>query len=251
VFDRVDSLGYSQGVLYPPSADTTAIVTPQPVLLPGIIGSARILCRLRDRTGSALACDLPETPATLRGVAEALLGTLPDGRLLLCGLSFGGLVGWKMAELVPDRVAALVAIGTLPGRSRLPRRVRVSRRVLAVLPDRAARRLYRRRVVRALEAEGVGPEAGLISALPTPAVLRRRLDIIRTWHLRAPPPVPAMWVRGAADREAPWTGDDVRRLLPGVAFRQVPGGHRGVWTHPDAYAALLRTAGALQSPRDV
>jgi len=208
------------------------------VLLPGIAGDPRTFLRQvpLSRRMPTTAHALPVGAGSLQQAAASLLDSIDAPRLVLLGTSLGGLIGWAMSDLAPERVAGLITLGTLPARACLPRGVRTRQRLLSPVPGALFSVLYRRRIAARLGEEGVDPRtrAMLLAGLPGKAVLRGRLAMIERWGLSAVPSVPAMWLRGQHDVEAPWSLGALPRLLPGVSGQPVPGGHRAHLTHPGA-----------------
>ena len=229
------------------------------VLLPGIEGDARIFYRmsaLADRR-PVLAMDLPREGDGLAAMAGRVLARL-DGafgpsadrqRFAVVGLSLGGLVGWAMAAAAPARVAALVTLGTLPGRALCPPAIARGRALSRALPGPLFSALYRARIGRRMAEEGVEPwlTSVLVGDLPGRDLVLRRLDAVLAWGLPGAVGVPALWLAGQDDREAPWGAADVARVLPDAAFATVPGGHRAPATHADSFRAAV--SGFLEGRR--
>lgn len=227
------------------------------LLLPGIEGDARVFARnlpLAARR-TVLALDLPTGCASLEAMGARVLRRLDSlwehirpapgarPRVAVVGLSLGGLVGRAMVSLAPETVAALVTLGTLPSPSLIPGGVRRGRLSAGALPAPIFDMLYGARIRHNLSNEGVDPmiTSEIVAELPDKAEIVRRLDAVLSWGLDDSVPVPALWLLGQVDAEAPWTPADVVRALPGVAVEIVPGGHRAPLTHPVAFHdAVLR-----------
>ena len=90
---------------------------PTLVALPGMEGAAQTFEGPpgRVRAWALLPMDLPTEGRDMEGWARAALKdpALPD-RFALLGASLGGLIAWQMALLAPERVQALVTVGSLP-----------------------------------------------------------------------------------------------------------------------------------------
>jgi len=207
------------------------------VLLPGMEGDARCFAQqlpLADRR-AVVAHDLPSADGVdLPDLARLLEPDLPPGPLLLVGASLGGLLGRALASAWPGRVRGLVTIGSLPHLSLLPKRLGPLGALAGRLPAPVFGRLYRRRIARRLSEEGVDDAVTyeLLAGLPAAGRHRARLAAISAWGLAPGCPVPTLSLRGQVDREAPWRGADVARVLPESGFETVPGGHRCYLTHP-------------------
>lgn len=222
------------------------------MLLPGIEGDARLFAHQvgLSRLAPTFALDLPTGEDRLDRMA-AVLATrldalwearlLPARRVALIGCSLGGLVARALAAADPDRVAALVTLGTLPAAACIPAAIRRGRRLAALLPDPLFRWSYARRIGQRLAEEGVAPAlaAELVAGLPPRAELLRRLDAVLAWGLPDRLGVPTLALVGQSDREAPWSAADLTRHLPEAAFSTIPGGHRAPLTHPDGFQAAL------------
>jgi len=219
------------------------------VLLPGIEGDPTVFSEL-----GGLAADrpveawpLPEGPGlpvdlSVPVLAAALLAGLPAGPVCLLGASLGGLVAWEAAHQQPDRVRALVTLGSLPHPRHRPAGLALSAALVDRLPRCWVAARYRARIRARHAEEGVDPElsAALLARLPAPVLLARRLRAVASWDPLGPPPVPCLWLRGQVDTEAPWTTAQAQRELPGVEVQTVPGGHRAMLTHPQALVAAVR-----------
>lgn len=212
------------------------------VLVPGIEGAGDTFAPLQPLSQRVplWTLDLPAT-GTVHALGRSLVDALPPGRHLVVGASFGGLVARCAAEQAPSRVGVLAGIGALPRPLARPARLRVQARALEALPDALARRLYRRRISRRLEEEGVTVEraAAHLRHLPSPPVLAGRLRAVAGWRPSTPPPVPTWWLVGQTDREAPWSLQQAAAALPGAEVETIPGGHRPWLTHDGALRALL------------
>ncbi|MEL6347530.1 MAG: alpha/beta hydrolase [Myxococcota bacterium] len=209
---------------------------PPLILLPGIEGDGRGFFRQGPLSARRAVCalDLPAAPKTLSALSHALLETIDAQRFCLFGVSLGGLVGWRMSQLAPHRVCAIVTMGTLPGPGFRSIGFRLQARMIQHAPKALFSQLYRRRIRRRMVEEGLDePTIALLTGrLPDKAALLRRLSMIRLWEIDGPPSVPAMWLRGTFDREAPWTTAQASALLPNAIVDTVPGGHRAHLTHP-------------------
>lgn len=72
---------------------------------------------VRDRLGASYTAQVAPRPeggaAGLRDYAEAALGSMPAGRVLLVAHSAGGVVGAEIAALAPERVGGFLAISAI------------------------------------------------------------------------------------------------------------------------------------------
>jgi pimeloyl-ACP methyl ester carboxylesterase len=208
---------------------------PALILLPGIACDSRVFARQvpLSRRRSTLALDLPSPHGTLQSAAAALLSQIPSPRFAIFGASLGGLVGWAMSLLAPERVTGLITLGTLPSPAWIPRTLSANRRLVAATPPALFSALYRRRIAARLVEEGVSAELRgvLLSSLPSSAEVSSRLGMILRWGLTEPV-VPSMWLLGQHDVESRWSAGDVSEVLPGVMVQSVAGGHRAQVTHP-------------------
>lgn len=219
------------------------------MLLPGIEGDARAFARqlplCKERT--VLALDLPRGMDRLDAMAARTLAMLDlmgaPKRFALVGLSLGGLIGRAVVAQSPDRVAALVTLGSLPSPLVIPESVRRGRLGGAVMPGMMFDMLYGVRFRRHLAEEGVDPLLieQLVADLPDKTEVMRRLDAVLSWGLPDEIVAPTLYLLGQVDAEAPWTLADVMRLLPGVTVGVVPGGHRAPLTHPQAFHTAILT----------
>lgn len=211
------------------------------VLLPGIEGDGRVWARVGGLAADreVQAWDLP-AGRDLDELARALLAACPR-QVMLGGASLGGLVAWRAALLAPERVRAVVALGSLPAPAHRPRGLAAAAAALDRLPRALVRRRYRARIRARLRQEGVPEELALplLAALPAPEVLASRLRLVAAWTGGPPPAAPILWLRGQVDAEAPWTTAEATRALPGVAVETVPGGHRAMLTHPEPLVRVV------------
>lgn len=213
------------------------------VALPGFVGDAREIAPLgRGLDRRFVAFDLPPgSPAVAAAKLAPIVRARAGDRYHVVAGSFGGLVAFGLPGVV-----SLVAFATVPGRAEIPPGVARLRRLLGPLPPGAVRALYRARLRRRLAQEGL-PDAlidTLVAAAPDKPVLLGRLDGLLAWDVPPAPRVPMWWCRGAADREAPWPDEAVRRAWPHVHLRRVIGGHRPYASHPDGLLPALRSAWA-------
>lgn len=227
---------------------------PALVLLPGIVGDGDAFARQAPlgRLGPVFALDLPADPRLDRipAIAAALVPLLPTGPLVLLGVSLGALVARAIAGTLGHRIRGVVGVGALPHPRHMPRALWWMRPGMAALPDALARRAWRLRLARALAREGVPAleRARLLRRVPPADVGRARVDAVL--HLSPRPgPIPAAWLQGQLEREAPWTVADAVVDLPGASVSTIQGGHHAHWTHAGAFNAVA--AGwwrALASP---
>jgi len=221
------------------------------VLLPGIEGDARVFARqlplAANRT--VVALDLPFGAANLRAMGDAVLDRIDqlwpilawqpnsEPRVAVAGLSLGGLVGRAMAAAAPERVAALITLGTLPSPALIPPGVRRGRARAGTLPGPIFELLYGVRIKHHLTEEGVDPliTTQLVADLPDKSEIVRRLDAVFSWGLPDDLDIPSLWLLGQIDAEAPWTPADILRHVPSASVEVIPGGHRAPLTHPAAF----------------
>lgn len=208
---------------------------PELVLLPGVEGDSRVFCRMTPlaQRRAVVALNLMSGQQTLLKQAAALLAAVPARRFSVLGVSLGGLVGWAMSLLEPERIRSIITLGTLPHPSYIPPHLGSWAALLRRAPPLLVRTLYRRRIRARMREEGVGPQERdmLLSHLPSGLVLAERLSMVRAWGLQ-PPPVPSLWLQGQHDQEIHWSLRDVQRCLPATMVQVVPGGHRAHLTHP-------------------
>lgn len=216
---------------------------PALVLLPGMVGDADTFARQAPlgRLGPVFAVDLPVDPRMDRipRIAAGIEALLPEGELVLLGVSLGALVARSLARRLGPRVLGVVGVGALPHPRHVPARLRLMAPLLRVVPHGIARRAWRTRVSRAMALEGVpvAEQARLLRRLPPASVGQARLDAVL--HLAPDPgPIPAAWLRGQLEREAPWTVAEAAQALPGASVATIPGGHRAHWTHAGAFNAV-------------
>jgi pimeloyl-ACP methyl ester carboxylesterase len=211
--------------------------------LPGIEGNRHIW----DPTIaliSARECrskNLPGEGSDLHEIARLVLDEVIWPRFWVAGLSLGGLVGRAMAEVAPERIEGLVMIGCLPSRELLPKVVQLSPRALGLLPASILRRAYARRILRRMMTEGIPvvDAKALCADLPDKASYIRRLKAVEKWGLSSEIDPPALLLRGASEREAPWSLEQAQEELVGVQVETIGGSHRAPWTHPEEMARRI------------
>ena len=217
---------------------------PSLVLLPGIIGDGDEFARQAPlgQGGPVFAVDLPDRPdlARVDAIAAELAPRMPAGRLVLVGVSIGGLVARALAAQLGPRVLGTVGVGALPHPRHVPAGLRRLRPFLGRLPAGIAQRAWAAKLERAMLQEGIpaGEAAALLCRLPSSAVGLARLDAVLHMQADLGPP-PAAWFRGQFESEAPWTVGDAVRALPGTVVSSIPGGHRAHWTHAQSFNALV------------
>ena len=206
---------------------------PALLLLPGIEGDRSIFDMVPDMVDAweLVPIDLPAKGTQIEDWATAVLSRpeLPH-RFALLGASLGGLIAWHMAYRAPDRVNALVAVGTLPGPRHRPRSVKPAAAAMAWLPSGLLRRLRTARLGHLLEAEGADRE--IAQEIHDVGTWGDRLSAVAAWRGCPAPSCPVLWLRGQSDREAPWTPAQAETALPWADVRVVPGGHWPWITHP-------------------
>lgn len=184
--------------------------------------------------------------------AEAALDRAGDGPLVVVGNSVGGSCAIEVARLVPDRVVALVLIGTKPGHRPEPARRDEAVRTLEVDGLAAAWERYWRPlfgpgatdecVERGRQAaERVGVEA-LVAGVRAFHSRPDRAAFLAGW------PGPTWLVSGEHDI-APERDRLLARSLPAATFRRAEGcGHYLPLERPDVLAAVVSEAAALALP---
>ncbi len=145
---------------------------------------------------------------------------------MVVGASYGGLLGWALADGAQVAVRALILVGSLPSRAAMPRWMGPASRAGAATPDPIRRVAWRARLRAGLAADLMpGPwmdrivaEADGWKAAPD------RITAVARWGLSVRPAPPTLFLRGDADRECRWTVQDL--VAMGMTAREVPGAHR-------------------------
>lgn len=198
--------------------------------------------------------DVPGKGWTIGDLAEdlaALLDALNVGPVVLAGFSMGGMMAAEFAVRYPERLRALVLIGTSAAAEDVVRSLEIAglARLITLtgpprfLPAESARATFspafrRRHPEEARRWEGVvramAPRA-LTQALR--AVGHRRHLLDRLDHLR----VPVMIIAGAADRVVrPRHSEMMHRRIPGSRLAILPGaGHAVPTERPEEVARLI------------
>jgi pimeloyl-ACP methyl ester carboxylesterase len=217
----------------------------QIVLLPGFEGSPSVWAPTVAGLGG-LAVEAPRLPAGdgLPGQARALAAALGPGPKLIAGASYGGLLGWALADLVQDDVRGLILIGSLDQPGAAPRWMAPAGRVIGALPDGPRAALggaWRARLRRSLGEDCGDPAliAQIVDEADGWAALPSRLGAIQAWGLSARPACPTLCLAGQGSG-APVAGADAG--LAGVERRRLPGGPRPHLRWPTGLAPLLRAA---------
>jgi pimeloyl-ACP methyl ester carboxylesterase len=148
-------------------------------------------------------------------------------RVVLVGCSYGGMVITGVADLVPERVSALVYVDAL-----VPRDGEAALDLLA--PDRRAAMLELR-----ARAESAVPLAADADPRLSPQPLQTLLEPLR---LRARPTLPRSFIRFTA-RPHPSIASSAERVLAdeGWRYRELPGRHTAARDRPGEFVALLGT----------
>jgi len=193
-----------------------------------------------------------------REFATAVAAALPE-RAIVVGWSLGGQLALAAAREWPERVAAVVAIGTSlrfthddPALGWAPRILARMQRRLADAPRATLAAFAAACFTPAEQAAGraasyvaaMCPGEALPAGWPLPA-LQAGLEHLAQTDLTALPEAlapPLLWLHGAADPICPpaaW--DPLRRRLAHRRWLLVPeAGHALPWTHPAAIAAAMR-----------
>jgi pimeloyl-ACP methyl ester carboxylesterase len=172
----------------------------------------------------------PMDGESLVGYAKRLAGTVPSERpVVLCGVSFGGMLASEMAYHVHPAAVILVATCRTP--SAIPWHNRVLARVVTFLPGRLLRPPA---FVRPLVAWAFGARRGKARAIidncvltASPAFVQWGLSAILSWQPSPSPAAPIVHVQGARDRLIPAARVDATEVVPGA-------GHLLNVTHPGA-----------------
>jgi pimeloyl-ACP methyl ester carboxylesterase len=221
------------------------------VLLPGMLGSARVFADVALDLGEAVSCrplriDLDETVAD---AAESVLAAAP-ARFALAGHSLGGIVALAMWRRAPHRIARLALLNTSarpPSAEQLAVWSQLRRRIEngefdAVVAEQAetnvgAQPAERRHLVpRWIEcAAAVGPD-GLLRQLS----MQASRDDGRPWLARIE--VPTLVLSGSADGVCPPAIQaEIVAAVPGATHVTLDGaGHMTPLEHPAEVAAALR-----------
>jgi pimeloyl-ACP methyl ester carboxylesterase len=268
VVARVDAVGDDDG---PVAIDLVAVVSatldafagdvaPDPlplVLLPGMLGSARVFADVVADLGDAVSCrplrvDLDETVAD---AAESVLAAAP-GRFALAGHSLGGIVALAMWARAPHRIARLALLNS-SARPPSPEQ----RDAWSDLRERTARGDFGTVVAEQARINVGDQPAGRgdlvrrwidIASDVGPEGLQRQLsmqasrDDSRQWLGSID--VPTLVLSGAADRVCPpEIQAEIVAAVPCATHVTIEGaGHMTPLDHPAEVAAALR--GWLASP---
>ena len=214
------------------------------LLIPGIEGDARTFWNIGElgQRYRVWAVDLPERVGAIQEVASVIWRDMPNKKLLLVGLSFGGLVARAMVEQQPSRVAGMVALGTLPSEDLVPAHLYTAAKVLRWMPNFIFQQMYRNRISARHKQEGVSDDisAALLASLPSRTTHRQRLRAVLAWRAQGSIGVPAMWLMGQTDTECPWSKEQVMEAIPEAIVKTVPGGHRAPLTHPGPFVSRIQ-----------
>lgn len=210
----------------------------QIVLLPGFEGSPSVWAPTRAGLGG-LPVHAPRLPSggSLPGQAQALAAALPAGPSLVVGASYGGLLGWALADLLQDDVRGLILIGSLARPEAAPRWMGPAAAVIGALPAGPRATLggaWRQRLRRSLAEDCEDPAliAQIVAEADGWEALPARLGAIQAWGLSSRPPCPTLCLSGQGSAAA----------QGGVARRLLPGGPRPHLRGPAGLSALLRVA---------
>lgn len=214
----------------------------QIVLLPGFEGSPAVWAPTRAGLGG-LVVAAPRLPAGagLPAQARALAAALPAGPKLVAGASYGGLLGWALADLLQDEVQGLILIGSLDRPEGARRWMRPAAALIGALPAGPRATLggaWRQRLRRSLAEDCEDPAliAQIVAEADGWEALPARLGAIRAWGLSSRPPCPTLCLAGQGSRGARAAGPG------GAACRLLPGGPRPHLRGPAGLSALLRVA---------
>jgi pimeloyl-ACP methyl ester carboxylesterase len=214
---------------------------------------APVLLDHRGSGGSARDGE-PFAVADLARDALGALDALGVQRAGVLGFSLGGMVAQELALAAPERVVALVLVGTSPGG---PQAAGVQGSALDPLLD-AMRAHDGERAIRAGWEANVGPalagdEAAFARWVATTTERPFPLPTLRAQRaaagehdaaarLRALAGVPTVVVHGTEDRLVPAAdGTLLAELVPGAGLELVEGaGHLVFWEQPEHVAGLVR-----------
>jgi len=200
---------------------------------------------------------LPRTP-TLEGYLDRVVAALHDApteRVVVCGVSFGGIVAAKFAAVHPDRVLALVLASTpAPGWHLSPRHEMYARlpwlfgplflietpwrmraELQAAIPDRRGRLRFKLGVLRTAIGAPIS-----FGSMADRARLMERVDL-RADCGRIGAPTLVVTGEAALDHVVPAEGSsEYARLIPGARAAVLERtGHVGTVTRPATFAALV------------
>jgi pimeloyl-ACP methyl ester carboxylesterase len=262
VVARVDEVGDDAG---PVAIDLAAVVsatldafagdgaadTLPLVLLPGMLGSARVFADVVGELGEAVSCrplriDLDET---VGDAAESVLAAAPE-RFALAGHSLGGIVALAMWRRAPHRIARLALLNSSarpPSAEQLAAWSRLRQRTErgefdAVVAEQAVTNVGAQPsgrddlVPRWVEiAADVGPD-GLLRQLS----MQASRDDSRPWLGSID--VPTLLLSGTSDRVCPpEIQAEIVAAVPGATHVTIDGaGHMTPLDHPAQVAAALR-----------
>lgn len=201
----------------------------------------------------------PAARMDLEGIADAL-AALAEAPAQWLGWSLGGMLALALARRHPQRVRALVLVGTTPRFVQGPDWAHGMAGEVFAEFARGLEQDYRATLLRFLSLQAGGGEAGravirqLRSAMfrhgaPQPAALRAGLAILRDTDLRAALPaigVPALVLHGSHDRlTPPAAGAYLAAELPDARCQVFGGaGHAPFLTEPEAFAAAIEAFAA-------
>lgn len=177
------------------------------------------------------------SPKTLTGEMEAILDRMRVERAILMGLGLGGLLSLKFWRRHPDRVRALILIGTLPG-LRSP-----ALRAMANAQAEAAATALERDGLASMEGGAeVDPHLHMSAqdlAAAARALLIQKNEGALPWLAEIG--VPVLILAGGEDRPHLTAADTMARTIPNARKVVVPRANHAANIHkPDAVNAAIR-----------
>lgn len=203
-------------------------------------------------TGQTTPWNAPCGPAIWAADAMALLDHLGQDQALVLGHSLGGLIGWQLAAMAPDRVRGLVMAGSAP--LRFERNTALFRALIAVRqsdapPDTWLRLLFPWLFSPALYDTPAAIDAAVSQSLAYPHAqsgdamehqLNSLYGDVDPTPFAAPPPVPMLALLAENDLLVPI--ELARAALQNVPTQTIPNaGHSIHWDAPAHVADALLT----------
>ncbi len=222
------------------TADTLPLV-----LLPGYMLDETLWDQLAGKLDAPICRMRLEPGDDIDAIAHGIAGRAPE-RFVLLGFSLGGYVARKVAELYPQRVAALILIATSL-RDDTEERARARRNLVRLMKPETFRGLSTHSIAGSLHPRLQGDTALLnriramgerlgYQALATQSNLRR--DGIADASLRCP----TLVIAAAQDQlRSPEESAELAAAIPGAQLRTIEdSGHLIPIEQPEALAATIR-----------